>query len=178
MAITGIILIPFTLGAGAIMSIVGGAIGAAGGATTGGASLFRYLNKKSKLDDLNKEWENFQKTFNITHENLMGDASFFRDALAGSTAAGAIGNLGSIIAKVAPSVGSGAVTVAGNAARLTAVAVSSLAIVNALLLPLSIYDLVTASVDVHRDRGCDAGLLFRQVVRVLQELIDEANKEI
>ncbi|KAL8598884.1 hypothetical protein ACOMHN_015463 [Nucella lapillus] len=65
LAITGVVMIPFTMGTSALLAAgVGASIATAGGLTSGGASIVMGIITKFSLDPLLKKWDAFSERLN------------------------------------------------------------------------------------------------------------------
>ncbi|KAL8597541.1 hypothetical protein ACOMHN_033412 [Nucella lapillus] len=165
-AIVGFALIPVTFGLSAVVAgITGASIAAAGGLAAGGASVAKIFIDKFKRRPLVDRWNQFNE--HLSTQLQRNPEAYQRMAVDARARIGeAAGNVGA----AAGAIGGGAAAARAGivAARVAAVASVSI-ILNAVLIGVSLYDIIDGSVDLYKGTVSKAGDYLRQLDASLDE---------
>ncbi|KAK6469671.1 apolipoprotein L3-like [Huso huso] len=167
LTITGLALLPFTLGASAILTGVGLGVGVAGGVTTVTADVCRSVKNKNFNNDVKEAHEKIMQDLNYIAELLQ----YVCDQLSQQKEASdsnwknhvfrlfALGNFVGVLDDVL-AVG---VRVAANVARVAGIVLAALAIV------LDVYAIVTKSIEIYEGCKTERAKEIRDLAQSIEE---------
>ncbi|KAK7088585.1 uncharacterized protein [Littorina saxatilis] len=172
LAVGGAAAAPFTFGVSLVLSIVGACIATAGGATSGGALITRHFLQKKHLERVQAQWAKLQEM----HDKLVDMPKSQSETNGTQNERIAIFirtvfNMGDAVVDTAAASMKTVTLQAGvTGSRVFGRVVSSpLFLLTVLSLGLSVYDIVSGSVEIHKKTGSPAGTVCRKLAKRLEE---------